>query len=573
MTKETFRPRVDESNILKQMVRNIQHPLEFFRESTSNSQDASANEINIELISHGGEMYDVIFEDDGDGMTKEEMPAFFAIGESQKTTSARIGEKGLGTLTLLDAGEVIVESRSRENPGVLTVGIMLNPADAVREGKVPEFSIEENPSDYESSLTSHGTKITLREKRIPTFNGKKVTEAEEIRDRLLHYLRTKTAAGTVKNRHATKSHVVNSIHRAMHAPTITLEVVTATGRAHTPSPVAGYYQIPDENLAPTGGVMNAQNIEINSDNFCAILDFSGSKTFSVGGKNHTVYYDGTAITAGESVRKALFKHESRQGVGQKSLGGIQLCKDFIPLGKNDLQLSRDLFDEYYYETVVFLNCQHFELNADRNAVTNIEADDIAWIFEDFKDRHLHNILKQAEPYKSMRKEEKAATDSVIATERATEQKDKYKSATDLSSKVAKAALKYTKVPQKEADVSHLLAMMVQSGKYNDVLEPIAKFGQYIDSSTDTIMEDATGKAFLVEIEYVLPNLFYHRHPMGSYELVVTWSLGGLGDGDKKTAPWGTDGTSVEVTLKKGADGWFLKWGTHTRRVIVLEEII
>jgi hypothetical protein len=117
-------------------------------------------------------------------------------------------------------------------------------------------------------------------------------------------------------------------------------------------------------------------------------------------------------------------------------------------------------------------------------------------------------------------------------------------------------------------------MMVQSGIWAAQLGPIAKFGQYIDASTDMLVEDTNGDVLLVEVETQLGNLFRHRHPMNSYDLVVVWTLGTLTAGTTQKAPWGTNSAEVDVTLQQDAHGgWELKWGTHHKPVIVLEQIL
>ena len=69
-------------------------------------------------------------------------------------------------------------------------------------------------------------------------------------------------------------------------------------------------------------------------------------------------------------------------------------------------------------------------------------------------------------------------------------------------------------------------MMVQAGHWQSDLDPIVKLGQYIDDSTDILVEDASQVPLLAEVELRLPNLFKHKHPMTSYDLVVVWSSAG-----------------------------------------------
>jgi len=270
----------------------------------------------------------------------------------------------------------------------------------------------------------------------------------------------------------------------------------------------------------------------------------------------------------------MLKDELKQGLTQKSQMGIHLCKDFIPL-RNDISLSRELLPpEYYFEFKVFLNCQNFDLNADRNVITNQDSDEISWIWNDFKLNVWPNIEAKTKPYKEMQLREESMIDAIRKTKEATDLKEGYPDVQNIIVSKQGANLNFIKQPEKEADVSHLLAMMVQSGYWERELTPISKFGRYIDASTDALVEDKNGKVLLVEIESKLANLFTHQHPMNSYDLVVVWTLGGLQNGDTRSAPWGLNGDFVNITLLETATkNWELKWGTHKKPVIVLEKIV
>lgn len=538
----------------------------------SNSVDADAKSIDVKLTSAGGEMWNIVIQDDGNGMEEAHMRAFFNAGDSVKDfEQTAIGEKGLGSKTTFVAKEILVESRRYTNTETLLVGRMTDPLAELRSGEMPTYTIETDPSGHESGISTKGTRITLTDVLLASFNGKKTSDPQEIADRVMHYLRSMCATGTVKNRHAQQAHIIETVQNVGVIPMITLEVGNPTGTV-TLGPEPGVFQIPTVDLSPTNGPV-IEGIAQHSKNFCDVHDFSRSKTISVQGESITVHYEGTAIVAGELVRGEMLKHELKQGWTQKSQMGVHLCKDFIPL-RNDSALSRELLGgEYYFEHKVFLNSQSFNLNADRNVITNEESDEIAWIWEDFKSSVWPDIQKKAEPYIQMKEAEEAGIEAAKKSNQAALLKSQYSEAADVTVTKKDAALAYVKSPNNEASVSHLLAMMVQSGDWATELDPITRFGSYIDASTDVLVEDAAGSVLLLEIETQLSNLFKHQHPMSSYDLVVVWSLGGMTNGTNRTAPWGTNGAVVTVTLLKAGRGWELKWGTHAKRVIVLEEVL
>ncbi|MFJ2757473.1 ATP-binding protein [Nocardioides sp. NPDC087217] len=569
----SYTSHVSQDSLLRQAVLNTSQSVELLREAVSNSVDADAKNIDIQLTNAGGEMWNVVIQDDGNGMEDKHMRAFFNAGDSVKDfPQTSIGEKGLGSKTSFVAKEILVESRRHTNQTVLLVGKMYDPMSELTAGKMPTYTVEEDPGGHTPGISSKGTRITLMGVHLTSFNGKKTTDGKDIADRVLHYLRSMCATGTVKNRHGQHAHVMSTVANVGVIPWVTVEVVTAGGTV-TLGPAPGTFQVPPVDLMPTGGPVT-EGIAQNSKKFCDVYDFSRSKTISVQGSSLTVHYDGTVIIAGEHVRAEMLQYELMQGWTQKSQMGIHFCKDFIPL-RNEASLSRELLGgEYYFEYKAFLNCQSFQLNADRNVITNEESDEVAWIKADFLASVWPNIQARAKAYKDMKDAEDAAIEAVRRTKQAADLKAGYSTSSNVAVTKPGASLAFVKQPRKEADVSHLLAMMVQSGDWKAELSPIERFGQYIDASTDVLVEDASGKVLLLEIESQLFNLFRHRHPMNSYDLVVVWSLGGMSSGTSHTAPWGTNSSMVPVVLNQNAmGGWELKWGTHTRRVIVLEDIL
>lgn len=568
----SFTSHVSQESLLRQAVLNTSQSIELLREAVSNSVDAGCTNIAIQLTSAGGEMWNIVIEDDGNGMEERHMKAFFNAGESEKDyKQTAIGEKGLGSKTCFVAKQLLVESRRHTNPTELLVGRMTDPLKALSNGKMPDYTIERDPAGHKAGLLSKGTRITLSNVHITRFNGKETNDPEEIAERVFHYLRSMCATGTVKNRHAHKQHILNSVASVGVIPQLTLEVVGTS--SHSLGPQPGCFQIPPSNTIPTGGPL-VHGIAKNSSEFCDVLDFERSTTISIDGQATTVHYDGTAIIAGESVRAKMLQHELKQGWTQKSQMGVHLCKDFIPLKANNAVSRQLLPNEYYYEFKVFLNCQNFQLNADRSVLTNEDSTEISWIWDDFQTNVWPKIEAAAKSYNAMKESEDSAIKAVQKTNQAKDLKASYSTLSNVAATKKGAKLQFVKAPLREADVSHLLAMMVQSGAWKNELKPIEKFGQYIDASTDVLVEDSAGSPLLLEIETKLANLFKHRHPLTSYDLVVVWTLDKFVKNDTASAPWGANGTDVTVTLLQDAlGGWQLKWGVHTTPVIVLEDIL
>lgn len=577
---------VDAASILHQAVLNTSTSLEIFREAVSNSVDAAATEINILLTHQNGDIWDITIEDDGHGMKEDHMDAFFRAGTSVKdhTSSSAlavkktlsIGEKGLGSKTTWVAEKITVESIRNDTLELIT-GVMKKPLSQLEKGIIPKWDYEKNPSGYTPKLIQHGTHLFLEKVRISTFNSKKCgDDIGEIADRLTHYLRAYCATGTTKNLHASQAHVKAQVFNVGVIPDFTVEVRWSGKTPEIRGPISGCYDMPSQNTAPKTGPMS-EGVMQKSQNFCDTLTANCHKTIVLGSTTKTVNYDVTCIVAGNLVKDKLIQYEKTSGVGQKSLMGFHYCKDFIPL-KTDLKTSKQFLpagtsSEYFYDFKVFLNCQNFTLNADRNGITNLDADDVSWILEDFIANVWPNLESKFQVMKGMRDSEEAQIVAAKKSAAATKMLSDYSSAIDLTTKKKGVTINYCKQPTKEADVTHILAAMFQSGDYKTEFDPLDKFGQFADGTTDAIFVDNKGNAQLIEVEYRLDNLYKHKHPMDTFDGVIVWTLDGAKSGHSKDVPWGAGRNMIALTLTGSKKKWYLKWGTHKKRLWVIDEFI
>ena len=575
---------VDETSILRQAVLNTATSLEILREAVSNSVDADATMIDIVLEHVNGDIWNIIIEDDGNGMEEVHMDAFFQAGVSvkdnpkgKKLTIKKqivIGEKGLGSKTTWIAKEVKVESM-RKSSGKSIIGVMKEPLSQLNSGKIPAWDFEDNPkaAGHSLKLTSGGTRIQLIDVRLASFSEKKTDDHNEIANRVMHYLRSYCATGTVKTRHSSKQHVKQNIFNVGSVPDITLEVTKSGQTPVMLGPISGEYNLPSKQISPPSGPLELGILK-KSENYCDLYDGTGSKTITISpGKTKTINYDVTCVVAGNLVKEKMIEFEKRSGVGQKSLMGLHFCKDFIPL-KTDAKSSKEFLDsEYYYDFKIFLNCQHFTLNADRNVITNLDSDDVSWIKEDFKKNMWPSISKMHDALNEMRLKEESDIDAKKKSAEAQKMLKDYKTAPNLPVSKSGVKLNYLKSPKKEADVTHIITTMMQSGKYTKEFGDLSKFGQFVDGTTDAIFEDSSGKAMLIEIEYKLANLYKHKHPFDTFDGVIVWTISGASNGHTWASPWGKAGGAANLQLIGTKGKWEIKWGTKKKKLWVLEEFI
>jgi hypothetical protein len=120
ISNEKWIPDVDKEGTYAEIVKDWAEPTVMLREAISNSLDANATHISIEVIYHEKEeKLDLVIADNGCGMNSlEESPfyfkGFFDLGKSKKkhVNYTQIGAKGHGSKTLLKSSKVDMKTWS-----------------------------------------------------------------------------------------------------------------------------------------------------------------------------------------------------------------------------------------------------------------------------------------------------------------------------------------------------------------------------------------------------------------------------------------------------------------------------
>jgi len=164
--REKGEPKVKEASTFRQIAKDFTRPLDSIREAISNSIDAKANKIDIYIWIDDrkpeGELV-IEIQDDGEGMSKIQMEAFFNLGDSTRVSKdgrsieGYIGEKGHGTKTYYNSREIEVYTKHKES-GVKLYALMSQPLEQLYDLRVPPYEFEENPS----MEIQEGTKIVIR---------------------------------------------------------------------------------------------------------------------------------------------------------------------------------------------------------------------------------------------------------------------------------------------------------------------------------------------------------------------------------------------------------------------------
>ncbi|MBK1811649.1 ATP-binding protein [Clostridium sp. YIM B02505] len=527
-------PLVKDVSLYKEIAKNIVNPLEVPREAISNSIDAEAKNINIELYRNNEGLFCIDFIDDGVGMGRSEIESFFNLGDSQKDIRS-IGEKGLGTKIFFKSKRIVVKAQ-KEN-AERTIAIMDNPWDNLNSNKVPSYTIE-NESPI---IGNNGTAIRIEGYLID--NPERYFNFHTLKDYILWF----TAGGSFKSLFAIYPELNRYVRNMQIAPRIFINDKIQQIKEE----IAGTHQFypPQEN--PKEDI--DEKVYKKSVNYCRHFGPYHRST-NINGEYVSFQMYGTV--SGVNCRKSICK--LRHSERLKSRFGVYLAKDFIPVTKK----SNLITNPNYHHFHLIVNSQNFELTADRNNISNQDDPKVKWILSNAKKIIDEDILPIADSvYFRMRKEEECQAqiqEKNIALRNRINNFDKLQEL-DIEN------IPIKKIPDNESQVALLLAALLSNDRfkqYINYIESIAHYSQY--STTDLICIDNEGKPILVEMEFLLSNIFRHDHPYETFDYIVCWKIDIEVNEKRKLV----DGAELKLICEN--ENWFLKCGAD--KVIPIIEL-
>lgn len=535
---EILRPLVKDISLFKEIVKNLVNPLEVAREAISNSIDAEAKNINIDIYRNDSGVFCISFTDDGIGMNKDELESFFNLGDSKKD-KRNIGEKGLGTKIFFKSKKITVISQKANEKRLIAE--MKDPWDSLSENQIPTYTIKSE----NSIVGKDGSKIIIEGYSID--NPKKYYNLETLKDYILWF----TAGGSFKNIFATCSELNNYVKNMHIAPRIFIKDLIAGEKEE----IAGGHQFypPQENPS----IDEKEKVYRKSVNYCRHFGPYHRST-NINGEYVSFQMYGTV--SGINCRKSICK--LRQSERLKARFGLYLAKDFIPFSKK-VALVNDVNFHHFH---ILINSQNFELTADRNNVSNEDDPKIKWIYTCVKKIIDEDILPITNnTYFKMRKEEEI---SYLIQEKNSNLKTRIKEFNNLE-KLNVDSIAIKRIPDNEAQVVLLLSALLSNNVYKNSIEGIDSIAHYsLKSTTDLICLNKEGELVLVEVEFLLSRIFKHEHPYNTFDYIVCWKVD-LEVNERRTL---IDGTELKVCFYKGK--WLLKYGAEkTIPIIELCEVI
>src|SRR5437867_1153418 len=139
------RPRVNEAREFIEIAKDFKRPQELLRESLSNSWDANSTAVSITVDpayaqrstpGRRKQLLNIVIQDDGDGMNRDEIGYFFNLGDSHKPVGS-IGTKGHGTKIYYKSEGIAIETH--KNGHTIKAETEVPPWECLKQGIIPTY--------------------------------------------------------------------------------------------------------------------------------------------------------------------------------------------------------------------------------------------------------------------------------------------------------------------------------------------------------------------------------------------------------------------------------------------------
>lgn len=537
-----IRPRVNEAREFLEIAKDFKDPNEIIREALSNSWDAGSSKVSIKFDLTritGTKRRKIMVEivDDGDGMSSakrdvvgsSEIEGFFNLGDSYKPHGS-IGSKGHGTKIYYKSNGITVDTW--QSGRHIHAQTEVEPWTALNDGVVPTYEYEERDDD-----SGKGTRI-----KVDGFQAKQATFKSL--DSLTQYVQWYTVLGSFGQYFGS-------------AKSMTLELKPAD--SYSPVTIPFGFKFPDEQTDLSDSVENA----------CKLY---GPETIECGetedGKKVQVQIIGALL--GETLRDIVPHTYSHMG--------LWLSKDFIRIERNNKILEDVFGGQYYYRALlIFVNCQQFDLTANRNDIrTDQEEYDLAVTGIKEFCKKIKNDEFVKEYFQSKKDEDEQENNNLKnkqkedrenkATEKRKDRINIYKGRANMpSSNVVGAPIKE---PSSEAETALLLQAMISS-KHPAIDFKIGDYNTAFGVDLVIELEDKSIPSLKwAELVSSLDKLYQWDHPPEGYHVIVCYQLGNVKENQQFK-----DGTNAKLVKKEVAGRYALLVGESAIDVYVLREIL
>lgn len=481
--REEQEPDVDLPSELRETASDYEQPLELLREALSNSFDADAQSVSIEMALGSNEFRaDLTITDDGCGMDRQDLASFFDLANSRKRdTETAIGYKGHGTKLYYRSDRIAVTTTDAET-GETRRAVMEDPWDKLQEGDLPTYSI------YRVQAPEHeGTTIKLTDTRFTGLSVPRLTYA-----RLEHYLRWQTIAGSVANRFGEENPM------AVH---VELDDEIDDGQ-----PLAlqeHYFPFPDEHREPGSDPNPAEPMCRHYKPYTLPVEYTDET-----GTDRETTVEVCGFIAGEEARQTgtpTWHHETTDF-------GVWLATDSILVEQitDDCQI-----DIPQTSMMIIANCDDLDLTANRSSIRDRDSPLVTSVIEAV-DRHLMKI--QCHSW--------VQDEFLPALEASRHQSDARRTSDELSDRRDRLAEEETPTPSTLAELMLRYEQLLDDVSVRD-LRPESDAVALVDvAGTEGLAavaaEQSLADILAEEIAPVTPN---PSAPLDTVDRLVVWEMG------------------------------------------------
>jgi len=351
MSSFIIKPKVDEPREFLEIANDFANPLDLVREAISNSFDAKAGFIRLKFYvekEYGEDIFIIFIEDDGNGMDKKELQAFFDLGNSTtREDPETIAEKGHGTKVYFNSREIKVETSKGGNYPFYRA-IMGDPFKNLYDNRVPAIPVDEE----ENTENWKGTKIWIK-----GYNNNRRDKFTH--ERLKDYVLWFTKFGSAEKEFG----IVKNVDKKLFLKGVNKSKEEELNFGHI---------FPDENkdvekLFEEKGVMGPKYYVRRWKKKGNLPNFPDKKyeaVFCVEGDKIKREYNPMLRRPGYTAPEEAYTVRERYG--------LWLCKDYIPIGqKNEWIVTKGT---EYVKFHAFFNFQEFRLTANRGSVENTPSE-------------------------------------------------------------------------------------------------------------------------------------------------------------------------------------------------------
>lgn len=363
--RKTGTPQVKEVKSFLEIVENFTDPREVLREAISNSLDWGASTVKIivyEDATRADRELVIKMWDNGLGLNRERFFAFWNLADCPglqkdkfgRKIGERVGEKGHGTKTFWKCRQLGVESIAKDEDGNNwhVLGEMKEPINTLMQGKIPNYEYVEDLGQDKETFTE------------VTIKGYHAHSKEDFRHQTLKdYIQWFTKFGSIEPEIGIDTHKGKVIE------------LQGLGRAE-PEPIPFGHPFPQvsNNIKQLAQWYQDTwpKYYVNKWRFVSVpIEDYPSSTIDV------VFY-----LEGDSAKRQHNQMLTRPGRTREHWHytvseryGLYVCKDWIPLPPNQrvnewVTTGKSEWTLYH----AFVNCQDFELTANRGSIGNTDRD-------------------------------------------------------------------------------------------------------------------------------------------------------------------------------------------------------